>query len=239
MLASNFLAYLITLSIAFVWLRINDFFAQRKWISSRLSRKIIHIGTGPIFVSCWILFPENYISRFLAASIPALITIQFILIGLEIIKDQASIDAMSRSGDPKEILYGPVFYGVIFTLVTLIYWKNSPIGITALMLMCGGDGLADLLGRKYGHTKLPWNPNKSWVGTISMLMGSYWLSVLILSLFKYFYYPSRFQLNIILFVLPISIIATIVESLKIEKFDNITITLAALICGHVWLYMFN
>ena len=37
--------------------------------------------------------------------------------------------------------------------------------------MCGGDGLADLVGRKFGSAKLPFNKNKSWAGSLAMFVG--------------------------------------------------------------------
>ncbi|HRE29728.1 MAG TPA: hypothetical protein PK954_24010, partial [Anaerolineales bacterium] len=50
-------AALITLAVAVLWLRIVDALAHRGLLESRLSRKIIHIGTGPLFVACWPLAP--------------------------------------------------------------------------------------------------------------------------------------------------------------------------------------
>ena len=40
-----------------------------------------------------------------------------------------------------------------------------------LCLMCGGDGLADIIGRKYGSLKLPFNKKKSWIGSVAMFAG--------------------------------------------------------------------
>ena len=37
--------------------------------------------------------------------------------------------------------------------------------------MCGGDGLADIVGRRYGSAKLPFNHSKSWVGSLAMFTG--------------------------------------------------------------------
>jgi phytol kinase len=59
MLSNNFYALVITFIVALAWLRLNDFTAQRGWISSRISRKIIHMGTGPLFVLCWPLFTNS------------------------------------------------------------------------------------------------------------------------------------------------------------------------------------
>ncbi len=74
MLKNNILALGITLVIALLWLRINDFFAHKGWVSSSISRKIIHIGTGPIFVLCWLLFNDAPSARYLAAIVPLGIT---------------------------------------------------------------------------------------------------------------------------------------------------------------------
>ncbi len=77
---NNFIALIITLGLALIWLRLNDFIAHRGWVSSTTSRKIIHIGTGPIYVLCWLLFDQSYTARFYAAVVPLLITLQFLLV---------------------------------------------------------------------------------------------------------------------------------------------------------------
>ena len=105
------------------------------------------------------------------------------MIGLGIVKDEASVKAMSRTGDRREILYGPLFYGIVFVVMTLIYWKDTPTGMVALMLMCGGDGLADIMGRGIKSPKLPWNPGKSVVGSAGMFIGGWVLAAFITGVF--------------------------------------------------------
>ncbi|MFZ0535049.1 MAG: phosphatidate cytidylyltransferase [Anaerolineales bacterium] len=233
MLANNIIALIITFVVALAWLRINDYLAQRGWVESHLSRKLIHIGTGPLFVLCWLLFNDNPVNKLLAALVPLAFTIQFLLIGTGFIIDEASVKAMSRSGDRREILRGPLYYGIIFVLLTIIYWKHSPIGIVGLMLMCGGDGLADIFGRKWGKVKVPWNSGKSLAGSLGMLLGGWILSVLILGIFSA---AGVFSLPIQSYLLPITLIAvvgTLVESLPLKDIDNITVTLSAVIIGHL------
>ncbi len=226
-----FLALVITLAAALGWLRLMDFFAHRGWIESHLSRKIIHIGTGPIFVLCWLLFPEVWYARWLAALVPFLITVQFLFIGLGWIKDEASVKAMSRTGDRREILYGPLFYGIVFVVMTLIFWKDTPTGMVALMLMCGGDGLADILGRGIKSPHLPWSQGKSVAGSTGMFIGGWVLAAFITGMFilaGVFAEPfSRFLLPITL----IALVGTVVESLPLKDVDNITVTLAAVLLG--------
>jgi phytol kinase len=229
-------AYIFPISITFVvaitWLRLNDFAAHRGWISSHLSRKVIHMGTGPLFVLCWLLFNDAPISPFLAATVPLLITIQFFLVGVGLIKDEAAVQAMSRSGDRREILRGPLFYGLIFVLLTIFYWKNSPIGMVALMLMCGGDGLADILGRRFGKSRLPWNPGKSWAGSFGMFAGGWIFSAGILAAYLAMGYFRGEWLDYLPAITLIALVGTLVESLPLKEIDNLTVTLAAVAVGH-------
>ena len=57
-----YLATLFTFIIALAILRLMDYLADRGMIESKLSRKIIHIGTGPIFGLCWLMYPDMQIS---------------------------------------------------------------------------------------------------------------------------------------------------------------------------------
>jgi len=181
----------------------------------------------------WLLFPNDNLSRYLAAMVPLIITTQFFLVGTGIIKDEAAVASMSRTGDRREILYGPLFYGIIFVIMTIVYWYKSPIGIIALMALCGGDGLADILGRRFGKTSLPWTPRKTWIGSLGMFIGSWSLSALVVWIFSEL---GKFSTPLDGFLIPITVIclgATLVESLPLREVDNLTITGAALILGHL------
>jgi phytol kinase len=228
---NSFLATLLTFASAIAWLRIMDFAAHRGWIDSRLSRKIIHIGTGPIFVLCWLLFPGEWYDRYLAALVPGLITVQFALIGFGIVKDDASVKAMSRSGDPKEILRGPLYYGIMFVALTILFWKDSPIGIAALMMMCGGDGIADIVGRRFTSPKLPHSPEKSVAGSLGVFFGGWILSAAVLLVYAAF---NVFAAPFTSTLFPLTVVAiagTLIESLPYKDVDNITVTLTAVIVG--------
>jgi len=229
-----FLALFLTFAIAISWLRLMDFFAHKGWLESRMSRKVIHIGTGPIFVLCWLLFPEGVsFSRWLAALVPFLISLQFLLVGMGIIKDEAAVQAMSRSGDRREILRGPLFYGIMFVVLTLVYWRESPIGMTALMMMCGGDGIADLVGQRIKSPRLPWSRQKSVAGSLAVLVGGFVLSVFVLGIYLL---VGALPGSITGYLIPLAWIALgsmLVESLPFRDVDNITVTLAAVLLGHL------
>jgi phytol kinase len=228
-----YLATLFTFLIAVAFLRLMDYIAQRGWIDSRTSRKLIHIGTGPIFVLCWLMYPDVWVSRWLAALVPLLITVQFALVGLGVIKDEAAVKAMSRTGDRREILRGPLFYGIMFVVITLIYWKDSLIGIPALMMLCGGDGIADIVGRRVISPKLPWSPEKSVAGSLSVFIGGWLMTILVFSIYVWF---GAFSGPMSRFLLPLTWIAlgaTVVESLSFKDVDNLTVPLTSILIGYL------
>jgi phytol kinase len=232
-LLQDIVATIITFAAALLWLRLMDALAQRGLIAPRLSRKIIHIGTGPLFVLCWNLFSAEPRARFMAALVPFAITAQFALVGLGVMQDPAAVQAMTRSGDPREILRGPLFYGAVFVVCTIAFWRHSPIGVLALMLMCGGDGLADVIGRRWGRAKLPFGSEKSWAGSAAMLIGGFTFGFGFVALFNVF---GNFQPPLdpgrTAAATAVSALATsFVEALPFRDIDNVTVTATAILLG--------
>lgn len=234
MLGNNWLALGAAFGLALIWLRINDFFAHRGWISSPVSRKIIHIGTGPIFVLSWLFFTDGPEARYLAALIPFAITLQFALVGLGLWRDPAAVAAMSRTGDRREILRGPLFYGIAFVVLTILFWKDSPVGIVALMLLCGGDGVADVIGKRLKSARLAWSPMKTWAGTLGMFFGGWLLSLLVLAVYLAAGVFSGRLLDYLPALTVIGLAATAVESLPLKDWDNITVPAVSVLLG-LWL----
>lgn len=229
-LAQDVLAAVVTLAVSLVWLRSMDYLAHRGVIDQRLSRKIIHIGTGPLFVLCWLLYSDRAQARVLAALVPLMITAQFLLVGIGVIEDPAAVQAMARGGDRREVLRGPLYYGVVFVVCTLLFWRASPIGILALMLMCGGDGLAEVVGRRWGGATLPFNSRKTWGGSAAMLLGGFCFAYIFLWLFTAL---GQFSPPLVMGGLWwrlgfIAFAASIVEALPLQDVDNITTTAAAI-----------
>jgi phytol kinase len=231
MFNNSLVALALTLAIALLWLRLNDFIAHKGWISSQISRKIIHVGTGPIFVLCWLFFNDSALSPYLAALVPLGITVQFALVGSGVVKDPAAVEAMSRTGDRREILRGPLFYGVAFVVLTIAFWRRSPIGIVALMILCGGDGLADIVGKRISGLRLPWSPKKTIAGSLTMLFGGFLFAIMLVWVFvRHSYFPDPTSR----YILPIGVIAlatTLIESLPFADIDNVTIPLVSVLIG--------
>lgn len=226
-------ALVLSFLIALMWLRIIDYLAQREIIEQTLSRKVIHTGTGPIFLLCWNLFSFSPAARYFAAMIPLAISLQFFLVGMGWMKDEAAVQAMSRTGDRREILRGPLYYGIVFVLLTILFWRNSPVGILALMVLSGGDGFADILGRKYGTTRLPFNNHKSWIGSFFMFLMSFLFGAAFVLLFNGMgYFPTTYPVStVVLNTALISLAAAAVEAVTKNDLDNLTVTFVSVALG--------
>jgi phytol kinase len=104
------------------------------------------------------------------------------------------------------------------------------------MMMCGGDGLADVVGRRFGAVKIPFNKEKSFAGSAAMFGGGFVFALIFVFAFNawgYFYQPVAFP-SALYAVALISVVATVIESFPFQDIDNITITLAAISLG-LWL----
>jgi phytol kinase len=138
---------------------------------------------------------------------------------------------MSRSGDRREILHGPLFYGVAFVVLTLIFWRHSPVGMVALMILCGGDGLADIVGNRIGGVHLPWSQKKTVSGSLTMLLGGFLFAILITWVFVGQGYFDGRMTDYVLPIAIISLVCALIESLPFSDIDNITVPVTAVLLG--------
>ncbi|KAJ1694924.1 hypothetical protein LUZ63_011622 [Rhynchospora breviuscula] len=207
-----------------------DKLTQRQIIKQKLSRKIVHILSGVLFMSSWPLFSSSAEARYYAAIVPLLNCARLVIYGTRFLKDEALIKSVTREGNPEELLRGPLYYVIVLFFSVLVFWRDSPVGLVALAMMSGGDGFADIIGRMYGSTKLPYNRNKSWIGSISMFVSGFLFSIGILYYFSIFGYLHFAWDEAIVKVALVSFVATLVESLPITEVldDNISVPIASM-----------
>lgn len=207
-------------------------------IDKKLSRKLVHMLAGPGFIACWPLFGSEPYSRLVAACVPALNGLRLLLIGSGTVKDERAVSAMSRTGDPTELLRGPLYYVIVLIAITLLYWRGSPVGLVIASLMCGGDGLADIVGRRLGGSnRLPWNTEKSWAGSTAMFAGGLGMSLGLVSLFRSLGYLECDMPVTAAAVAVIALAATAVESLPVNRVvdDNLSVPGVAAFLGVLFL----
>ncbi|XP_043703908.1 probable phytol kinase 1, chloroplastic [Telopea speciosissima] len=207
-----------------------DKLTQRNIIQQNLSRKLVHILSGLLFMLSWPLFSTSPEARYFAAFVPIVNCIRLIIYGLSLATDEGLIKSVTREGNPKELLRGPLYYVLILIFCAVIFWRDSPVGVIALAMMCGGDGFADIMGRRFGALKLQYNIQKSWIGSFSMFLSGFLISIGMLYFFSALGY---FQLDwpwTVKRVALVSLGATVVESLPTTKVDdNISVPLSSML----------
>ena len=137
------------------------------------ARKLTHCLAGPGFLLTWPLFSCAPEAPLIAACIPGLNAVRLVAAGTGAVSAPGLVASVSRSKDRTELLQGPLIYCFVLIAATVLSWRDHVPGLCAVAMMCGGDGVADLVGRRIGKAKLPWNPGKSWAGSIAMLLAGF------------------------------------------------------------------
>lgn len=154
------------------------------YIEPRDARKIIHTCSAPLFLLLWPLFSNAYGARVFASIVPLLNALRLFVAGTGSSSDNGGessrgsetelAGAISRSGDAKEALGGPFIYVIVMFISTLFFWTDSPVGVVSMATMALGDGLADLIGRRFGSSnKWLFNKSKSMAGSAAFVAGSF------------------------------------------------------------------
>ena len=177
---------------------------QREW-----SRKLVHIGAGPVVLIAWAFGVDQLIAVPAAGAITLLAALNHRVRVLPAIED-----VERRS-------YGTIAYGASITLLLWLWWPAHPATVAAgVLVMAFGDGLAGLLG--------PLIPSPSWTvfgerrslaGTGAMALAS--LTVL-LSLAQLGAGPAPAPAGIVL----ITLVATGLEQWAQLGIDNFSVPLA-------------
>uniref|UniRef100_K3Z7B2 phytol kinase n=1 Tax=Setaria italica TaxID=4555 RepID=K3Z7B2_SETIT len=196
-----------------------------------LSRKIVHVLSGVLFMSSWPLFSNSTEARYFAAVVPFLNSMRLLTYGLRLSTDEALVKSVTREGKPEELLRGPLYYVLVLLFSVLVFWRESAIGIVSLSMMSGGDGFADIVGRRYGSVKLPFNEKKSWIGSISMFISGFLLSAIMLFYFSSLGYIHVSWEEAFGKLALVALAATVVECIPVIDVvdDNISVPLATML----------
>jgi len=185
---------------------------KKTTISSETMRKIIHIGVS----NWWFL------------EITLFTTLSYALVGPIFFIISNALFTFLNWGrfigmDDRKRNYGLIYFPVsLLVLVVLQYQGILPtIACTIGVLVMGyGDGLAALIGRKWGKRKLniP-SGGKTWLGTMVMFLVSFLITFVALML-------ASLSLGLALGVaLLVGVVAAVVEAITPLGLDNLTVPL--------------
>ncbi|KAL3373217.1 hypothetical protein AABB24_005289 [Solanum stoloniferum] len=210
-----------------------DIYFPLRSSKQNLSRKLVHILSGLLFMASWPIFSASRWARYFASVVPLTNCLRLVIHGLSLATDEGLIKSVTREGKPEELLRGPLYYVLVLILCAVLFWRESPVGVISLAMMCGGDGIADIVGRRFGSTKLPYNKQKSWAGSLSMFVLGFLVSVGMLYYFSALGYFQLDWVSTVERVALVSFIATMVESLPITGMvdDNISVPLVSMVAA--------
>ncbi len=243
-IVEDIVAFFITLIAIFGLIGINDKLRNSGKLSINVSRKIIHTFAAPIYIFFFPFYSGSWYSPLIAMIVPLIFALKFLTVGLGIAKDEAFVNTMSRSGDPRELLRGTFYYTLVMIFVTLFWWTH-PLALVSFSILAFGDGFADIIGRNYGKHKIKVPAgNKTWEGSLGgMLLMGFLLTMLMVLFYGlmgatvfssvgvvYKYSLSSLK-DFFLPVLILAVIAMFTELYSPKDVDNIIIPSVIIIFG--------
>lgn len=186
------------------------------------SRKFLHIMTGniafllPIFVT-------KEVMAFLAAGPFILFT--FLMSPYTPIKKIRGKTSAAGHG------MGLVYYSITWTILAYLFFDNMVVIAIGILSMSYGDGLASVIGIKFGKKKYNiFGDEKSYMGSFSMFIFTFITTIIAL-----LYYNINVTNYVILVLLFMAFIASIVEGITPKGLDNLTVPFA---CVFIYWYVF-
>jgi len=236
----DIVAMIISIFAVMLVVLVNGAIQKSGKLSSDVTRKIVHIFAAPVFLLTWYLYSGEILSRYIAMIVPILFVLLFIGIGSGKVKNEAFVVSMSRSGDPRELLKGTLYYAIMIVIVTVLwfYIPPNPTAFVILGCLAGGDGLADVIGRKYGGERKfgIGGAEKTIAGSIGMFFGSFLFSYILIAMFSFEF--AAFDLVMLLLpILVISLVATFVEAISPPNLDNWTVPIAVIVIVALFIYL--
>ncbi|KAB8318165.1 phosphatidate cytidylyltransferase [Tolypothrix campylonemoides VB511288] len=223
---SPFIGNLIATALTFVYVfglvALLNLCVKNFGLPQELSRKITHIGAGSL-IGFLPLYSDLHWSKYLNVTIFVVWIVLLVQKGLFAKPDDEAVNIMTRTGDRRELLKGPLYFVIVATICGTLLYKSFP-GIVAMASLGWGDGVAPIIGSYYGRLKYKVLSNKSVEGSFSMFVFAFTASVF----FVWLIIPS--QLNIIRILL-LAFIATVVEGCSPKEVDNILIPTAVIVAA--------
>ncbi|MDZ8186389.1 MAG: SEC59/DGK1/VTE5 family protein [Nostoc sp. ChiSLP02] len=205
-----------TLGIAAIWVL---FILLIAWMVKRFAkaepeiiRKIVHIGTGNVILLAWWLdIPASVgITASILASTVTLLSYRFPIL--------PGINSVGRQS------LGTFFYSLSIGILIAWFWylQKPQYAVLGILVMTWGDGLAALIGQRFGkHKYQVFGTQKSWEGSLTMMFVSYLISNLILVGTQ----GNSWQAWTISFA--VAFIATALEAVSFLGIDNLTVPLGS------------
>ncbi len=173
----------------------------------KFSRKFLHIMVGNILFILP-LFDSRWVITFLAAA--PFIPLTYLMSPYSPIKSVK--DKLSESGHG----LGLVYYAISWTVLAFFFYDQPWIIAGGIAAMSYGDGIASLIGQKFGRSKYCISGDvKSLEGSAAMFL------ILLITLWIVLKYYAVLPISPLVIV-SVALVATVLEAITPKGLDNIT-----------------
>lgn len=190
--------------------------AVKKGFPSDLSRKIVHIAAGSWLIF-WLLYDSHHWTKYLNIAPAFIWTILLLIKGFSADENDQAVKTMTRTGDRRELIRGPLYFTLIMNLCGTLFYGTT-LSFIVMGFLTWGDGLAPVIGSRFGKHKYKLLSQKSIEGSIAFFVFGILGTIIFLFLFN-----QVINWN---FLFLCAIIVTFVEAASPQDLDNILIPLA-------------
>jgi len=141
----NILITIVSLVYVFGVVALMDL-AVRKGFPQDLSRKVVHVAAGSWLIF-WLVYDSSHWTKYLNITAAFIWTILLLLKGFTAKQDDQAVKTMTRTGDRKELLRGPLYFTLVMNLLGTVFY-STPFALTAMGFLTWGDGLAPVVGTR-------------------------------------------------------------------------------------------
>jgi uncharacterized protein (TIGR00297 family) len=179
-----------------------------------LLRKVTHMGVGLIAFSL----------RFLGPLWGAVLAAAALCMNLFLLPRIGGRRMWREAEHTAGSSLGIVLYPLAVLLLILIFFRRLEVAAAAWGILAFGDGMASVTGMALGRRKLPWNPRKSWMGTLAYVLFGTLAAAVLLQWTAPGHYSWLFALAA---AFATSLLAAALESLPQGLDDNIGVPLVS------------
>ncbi len=186
--------------------------ARRLGFGPEITRKIVHIGAGHVILLAWWLMLPAWMGVSAAVIFAGIALVSYRLPILP------GINSVGRRS------WGTFFYAVsIGALMGWCWPQGYPyFGVIGILVMCWGDGLAALVGQRWGrHGYEVLGEKKSWEGSLTMAIASALVVLAVLGGLQ------GVTWSLVVIALGVAIASTCLEAVSKYGIDNLTVPIGA------------
>jgi phytol kinase len=176
-----------------------------------LVRKVVHIGTGHVLLIAWWL------------QIPTWLCVSAGVTFTAIALASHHTNILPMLNDVGRKTYGVFYYALSITVLVGLLWDHHPqYAVIGVMVMSWGDGMAALIGKRFGkHTFIYMGNKRSLEGSLAMFVTSL---IVMLGIFASGHSLSARDIGV---AIPVAAIAAMLEAFSPGGTDNLSVPLAS------------